>query len=142
MNFPRKVYLIRHKTTGRIYIGSSSNPERRYLTHMYQLKAGLHPVEDMQKDFNEYGFNFTFTLIDEISDQSEASKEYQWMKFFKSYNRGIGYNYMDRATKLFQEVNKKEKKADSIKYEIYSLLQKTRDSDLLDFILQMLQKSQ
>lgn len=142
MRFPRKVYLIQHKTTGRIYIGSSNNPERRYLTHMYQLKAGLHPVEDMQKDFNEYGFNFTFTLIDEISDQSEASKEYQWMKFFKSYDRGIGYNYMDKATKLFQEEDKKEKEANSIKYEIYSLLQKTNDSWLLDFILQMLQKSQ
>ena len=140
MKFPRKVYLIQHKNTGRIYIGSSSNPERRYLTHMYQLKAGLHPVEDMQKDFNEYGFNFTFTLIDEISDQSEASKEYQWMKVFKSYNRGVGYNYMDKATKLFQE-DKKEKEANLIKREIYLLLQKTRDLWLLDFILKMLQKS-
>ena len=140
MKFPRKVYLIQHKNTGRIYIGSSSNPERRYLTHMYQLKAGLHPVEDMQKDFNEYGFNFTFTLIDEISDQSEASKEYQWMKVFKSYNRGVGYNYMDKAPKLFQE-DKKEKEANLIKREIYLLLQKTRDLWLLDFILKMLQKS-
>ena len=141
MKFPRKVYFIQHKTTGRIYIGSSSNPEKRYLTHMYQLKAGLHPVEDMQKDFNEYGFNFTFALIDEISDQSETSKEYQWMKIFKSYNRGVGYNYMDKATKLFQEVDKEEKEADRVKREIYSLLQKTRDSWLLDLILQMLQKS-
>ena len=140
MKFPRKIYLIRHEKTGRIYIGSSSKPERRYLTHINHLKAGTHPVEDMQKDFNEYGFNFTFTLIDEISDQSEVSKEYQWMRNFRSYIRGVGYNYKDRVMKIAHEVYEVEEENESMKNEICLLLQKTRDSNLLDFILQMLQK--
>ena len=138
MNFPRKVYLIRHENTGRIYIGSSSNPERRFSKHLYNLKSGNHPVEDMQEDFNKYGSNFTFTIIDEISNPSEAKKEYQWMKEFKSYIRGVGYNYKDYAMKNTCIVTKK----DLIIDEIYSLMKKTNDSDLLDFILCLLTKTQ
>lgn len=141
MKFPRKVYLIRHENTGRIYIGSSSKPERRYLAHMYHLKAGTHPVEDMQKDFNNYGSNFTFTVIDEIQDSSEASKEYQWMKEFKSFIRGVGYNYKDKAMKNTHVVNEAgEATEETMLNEIYSLLQKKRNFEMLDFILKMLQK--
>ena len=138
MDYPRKIYLIRHDNTGRIYIGSSSKPDRRYASHMYQLKNGWHPVEDMQTDANKYGLNFTFTIIDEIQDASEASKEYQWMKQFKSFIRGVGYNYKDSAMKNTSVVYH----TDSIIDEIYSLLLKTRNLDLLNFILQLLQKSQ
>lgn len=141
MIFPRKVYLIRHKNTGRIYIGSSCKPEKRYLTHMYHLKSGTHPVGDMQKDFDDYGSNFTFTLIDTISDSSEALKEYQWMNNFRSHIRGVGYNYKDNVMKLSQGIIKAEEQNEKTKNEICRLLQKTRDSDLLDFILKMLQKS-
>lgn len=141
MEFPRKVYLIRHENTGRIYIGSSSQPEKRFLKHMHCLRTGTHSVEDMQKDFNEYGQNFTFTVIDEILDSSETSKEYRWMNSFRSHIRGVGYNYKDRVMMINQKVYEVENENESMKNEICRLLQKTRDSDLLDFILQMLQKS-
>ena len=145
MNYPRKVYLIRHENTGRIYIGSSSNPERRFSNHLYNLKSGNHPVEDMQEDFNKYGSNFTFTIIDEISKPSEAKKEYQWMKEFKSCIRGVGYNYKDHAMKNTCIVTKNTcivTKKDLIIDEIYSLMKKTNDSELLDFILCLLIKTQ
>mgnify|MGYP003299135612 CR=1 FL=1 len=89
------------------------------------------------EDFNKYGSNFTFTIIDEISNSSEASKEYQWMKQFKSFIRGVGYNYKDYAVKDTCIVYH----TDSIVDEIYQLLLKTRDIDLLDFILSLLKKS-
>ena len=97
--------------------------------------------EDMQKDFNNYGSNFTFTLIDTISDSSEVSKEYQWMNNFRSHIRGVGYNYKDNVMKFSQGVIEAEEQNEKMKNEICRLLQKTRDSDLLDFILKMLQKS-
>ena len=137
MDYPRKIYLIRHDNTGRIYIGSSSNPERRYANHMYRLKEGSHPVEDMQKDFDKYGSNFTFTIIDDIQDESQASKEFQWMKQFKSFIRGVGYNYKDNAMKNICIVYETH----SIVDEIYSLLLKTKDVGLLELILNLLQKS-
>ena len=104
---------------------------------MYKLRTGQHQVEDMQKDFDKYGENFTFTIIDNIQDASQASKEYQWMKQFKSFIRGVGYNYKDPTMKDTSVVYH----TDSIIDEIYPLLLKTNDVGLLDLILHLLQKS-
>ena len=96
MRIPRKVYSIRHNVTGRVYIGSSAHVEERYKNHMYALKSHRHLVGDMQEDFDKFGDNFTFTVLDEISSYEERHKEYDWMEKFSSYKRGTGYNYNDR----------------------------------------------
>lgn len=141
MDLPRKVYLIRHNITGRIYIGSSKNVETRYMNHMYNLRSGKHPVEDMQKDFDEHGENFTLTVIDEIRTYEEASKEYEWMREFKSYIRGVGYNYKDNAFRERPVHHKKESEKERFIREINEEMQKTDDMDLLDLIQKLLEKS-
>lgn len=141
MELPRKVYLIRHNVTGRIYIGSSKNVEIRYSNHMYNLRSWKHPVEDMQKDFDEYGENFTLTVIDEIRTYEEASKEYEWMREFKSHIRGVGYNYKDNAFKERPVPRKKETEKEKFIREINEEMQKTDDMDLLDLIQKLLEKS-
>ena len=95
MKYPRKVYAIRHNVTDRVYIGSSCNVDRRFKQHLYALQARTHVVDDMQKDYNEHGEDFTFTILDTINDESEIEKEYEWMDKYQSFTRGIGYNYKD-----------------------------------------------
>lgn len=95
MKYPRKVYAIRHNTTNKVYIGSSCNVDRRFLQHLYGLRAHKHPVLDMQKDFDEYGEDFTLTVLDTINDSSEDCKEYKWMDKYQSFVEGMGYNYQD-----------------------------------------------
>lgn len=141
MKLPRSVYLIRHNITGRIYIGSSADVEKRHAHHMYSLRSGTHPVEDMQKDFDEYGDNFTFTVIDEITTQEELSKEYQWMQEFKSNIRGVGYNYKDRAVCKAQNSSKPDTQKDMLIRKINSLAEATNDIDLLDLIVCLLKDS-
>jgi len=89
--------MIRHVTTGRIYIGSSSDVFGRYKQHLVLLKCGKHPVEDMQNDFDSVE-NYCITILDEVAAYSERFKEYEWMKKYNSHIRGIGYNYKDIAT--------------------------------------------
>lgn len=95
MNYPRKIYAIRHNATDRVYIGSSCNVDRRVHSHLLSLRAHRHPVPDMQKDFDEYGEDFTVTVLDRINGPDEKNKEYEWMDKYQSFVRGIGYNYKD-----------------------------------------------
>lgn len=147
MNFPKQIYMIRHNITGRIYIGSSATPQKRYENHLCRLKNGKHSIEDLQKDFNEYGENFTFTILDEIADSEETAKEYQWMKELKSNIRGIGYNYNDKARKLISEPEKaqperKPTKEERMIEEIISLLEAIKtDYDTIEFVFLFLQKT-
>lgn len=95
----RKVYKITHEVTGRVYIGSSNDPKRRYQAHLSALRNGKHPVEDMQNDFDEFGGVFKFDVIDTINDKSEEHKEYDHMVACHSNVRGKGYNYKDKNCK-------------------------------------------
>lgn len=74
----------------------TGNPDKRFRSHMSDLKMNKHPVEDMQEDFNKYGNTFTFTVIDEIACYKEKVKEYEWMRKYDSCKRGIGYNYKEK----------------------------------------------
>lgn len=92
---PRKVYLITNIVNGKMYVGSSNNPNRRYRYHISLLKSGKHPVEDMQNDFLKYGNCFNLSIIDSINSYEERNKEYEWMQKLKTVDRKSGYNYKD-----------------------------------------------
>lgn len=96
MKYPRKVYCIRHNPTDRVYIGSSSNVDRRFMAHIHALRRGDHIVGDMQEDYNRHGEDYTLTVLDTIEDIGEKDKEYEWMKTYRSNERGRGYNYNDK----------------------------------------------
>lgn len=100
MNLPRKVYAIQHNVTKKIYIGSSKDPNKRYLSHMYMLRAGKHINEDMQADFDRFGENYSFYILDTITEFKDRAKEYEWMRKFNSHIRGIGYNYNDKEKEV------------------------------------------
>ena len=95
MEYPRKIYAIRHNATDRVYIGSSCKVDERLKQHITALRGHRHIVEDMQADFDKYGEDYTFTILDKISNSQERSKEYEWMVKYKSHIRGTGYNYKD-----------------------------------------------
>lgn len=99
MKFPRTIYALQHNKTKRMYIGSSANIERRYLQHISALRVGHHPVEDLQKDFDRYGEDFSLFALERITKWAERNREYEWMVKYKTYIRGIGYNYKDHATR-------------------------------------------
>ena len=107
MKYPRKVYCIRHNVTDRVYIGSSSNVDRRFMAHIHALRRGAHIVGDMQEDYNRHGEDYTLTVLDTIDNEGEKDKEYEWMKAYASHERGRGYNYNDK--KNVDEVQRKKK---------------------------------
>ena len=114
MKFPRKVYCIRHNVTDRVYIGSSSNVDRRFMAHIHALRRGDHIVGDMQEDYNRHGEDYTITVLDTIDNESEKDKEYEWMKTYGSNERGRGYNYNDKKNVEWVQRKKKNPEAELI----------------------------
>ena len=97
MNYPKKIFAIQHNKTKRIYIGSTGNLDRIYLNLMNLLRRGVHPVEDMQKDYNEHGEDYSVYTLGTIKSAADKDQEYEWMRTYNSYIRGKGYNYMNRT---------------------------------------------
>ena len=135
MDFPRTVYAIRHNKTNRVYIGSSKRPESRVNGHIYALRGGRHPVEDMQSDFDKYGEDYTISFLEVITEHENRFREYDLMKEFKSNIRGFGYNYKDRY------FNRKKDPKVAYRNAITKMLRETDDVSLLDLILRILRKA-
>lgn len=71
--------------------------EKRYWSHIYCLRNRQHSIEDMQRDYDDFGEDYSLYLLDEIKVFSERRKEYEWTAKLKSCIRGRGYNYKDKA---------------------------------------------
>ena len=95
MKFPRYVYVIKHNHTGKVYVGSAEDAERRYSSHLVSLRSHKHPVEDFQDDFDKFGEDLTFRVVDVITKGMDDAKEYEWIERYSSFIRGVGYNYKD-----------------------------------------------
>ena len=126
--------MIKHNVTGRMYIGSAFDPDVRTATHFCKLRAGKHPVEDMQDDFNKFGNHFTVSIIGEINNADENVKEFEAMDEFQSCVRGIGYNYKDPHAK-------KEPFREKYITAITKKIRQIHDIEMLDLISQLLDKS-
>jgi len=75
---PAGVFQIRNSANGKLLLGSSLNIEGWSNRHKFQLAAGLHPNQDLQKEWNEHGpGTFVFEVLEEVkfSDDPDFSVE-------------------------------------------------------------------
>ena len=107
------IYRITNLPTGRFYIGSAVNVERRWKRHIYDFKAQRHHNSKLQRAWNKYGEHaFAFELLEEVSDASMLLEREQ--------------HYMD-ALKPFYNINPKagsnlgHKMPDSMKQKMATL---------------------
>ncbi len=155
MEFPRKIYAIQHNVTKRMYIGSTKNVDSRYLNHIYKLRAGKHPVEDMQEDFIKYGEDYSLFVLEEITEYQDRMREFEWMHKYNTITRGIGYNYKDQGREAVCLKNTPPyKEGKPVAYEhsanamvaaeyrdqIIARIEQSEDIAVLDFIYQFLKK--
>lgn len=93
--YPRTVYAIQHKPTGRIYVGSTNDLDARLKAHMGALKAGKHPNKLMQEDYNLHGGDYEVFVLDEYDSYETRSTEHEWMEELNTGDERIGYNSRD-----------------------------------------------
>lgn len=116
MNDTYIVYAIQHNKTKKIYIGSTKRlVTERIKDHIRNLRNDTHTCENLQNDFNEYGEDFTFFVLEEGENQNvqhpyrktnsyimqKALSEYIWMDKYDSINPEYGYNSQDTTAVNF-----------------------------------------
>ena len=57
------VYILTETTTGKKYVGRTTNPKARKSSHMIALRGGYHNNKEMQADFNKYHGDYRFEVI-------------------------------------------------------------------------------
>lgn len=88
------VYKIVCLLTGKMYIGSSVNINKRFKNHIWYLQKNKHSNEYLQNAWNKYGEqNFKFEIVEIIHDISKLLiREKWWLDKTKCYKREIGFN--------------------------------------------------
>jgi group I intron endonuclease len=99
------VYKITNIVNNKIYVGSSSDVNRRKSMHLKQLLSNTHFNKYLQHSFNKYGReNFVFDIIEEIIDINNKEqlrkilleREQYWLNKLNPYDN-IGYNILKTA---------------------------------------------
>ena len=87
------IYCIENINTHKKYIGQSQNIHKRWLDHKWALNNNVHDNSYLQKAWNKYGEeNFSFIVIEECMAEDLNDREIYYIDFFKSFDRGYGYN--------------------------------------------------
>lgn len=104
------IYAIQHNVTKKIYIGKSKNVYKRYEQHLSALRHKNHTSLEMQKDFNEYGEDYSVFVLEEVEGEKElvehdgcfrtkgVDAEVYWIKKYNTIENG--YNAQDHVSKM------------------------------------------
>lgn len=90
------IYKIKHRTSGKFYIGRSSNVNARWTAHRSMLRRNVHFVPEMQKDFNNDPHCFEYSILEEYESYDDAlNAEQRWID--KYYGTDVMYNQSPNA---------------------------------------------
>jgi hypothetical protein len=69
---PMGVFQIRNTSSGKVFIASSTQLDKAWNRHKFQLDLNGHPNKELQKEWNELGESqFVFEVIEEMK-QSDS----------------------------------------------------------------------
>ena len=86
------VYQIYNEETGKRYIGSSIDVERRLKEHKRNLKAHRHSNQHLQNAWNKYQEYLVFEALEYCEPDECLKLEQQYIDYYNSANRQFGYD--------------------------------------------------
>jgi predicted GIY-YIG superfamily endonuclease len=102
------VYIIKHKNTERVYIGSSINMYSRIYCHKNKLKNNRHTNPKLQNFCNKHGFEgFIFEVKEFCEKEKLIEREQYWMDYYKSYTDN-GFNVSKIASYPYKDLTMEE----------------------------------
>lgn len=93
------VYKLLNVKTGKFYIGSSVNIEKRWSTHIAELNANCHNNKYLQNAWNKYGQeSFEFIVVEEVDDILKLrEREDYYLQSTNCTNHRVGYNLLNTS---------------------------------------------
>lgn len=88
------IYQIRHIESGRVYVGSTNDPSKRWKAHRRELDRGTHHSEYLQRAWNKYGTDaFVFEIIEPVLFIEDLiSREQYWIDALHACDEDHGFN--------------------------------------------------
>ena len=94
------IYCIRHKASGKCYVGSSANMRKRLYEHARLLTKSQHKNDHLQAAFAKYGPDAFEALVlqrvDVVADLYRIEQEY--LLSMCTFDRSVGYNKSSDTT--------------------------------------------
>lgn len=96
------VYLIVHRDSERVYVGSSINVKRRAYAHRWALVGKTHCNGYLQRSWNLYGEHaFDFVVVEYVADMDGLrDREQHFMDFHGCIDKFKGFNLSPTARAL------------------------------------------
>lgn len=128
------IYKITNINTGKMYIGSSKDIERRWKEHVHNLKNDKHHSYKLQRSYNSTKNKsvFQFEIIEEIEDQSKLKeREQYYIDLYDVFSNG--YNCSAKVdnpkyTYKYEQMKEKSRIKDGIYQEFIELFNDYSDS--------------
>lgn len=103
------VYQIYNTCTGKRYIGSSINIERRLKEHYRNLKNHKHCNQHLQNAWNKYEEYLVFEPLEYCEPDQCLKLEQQYMDYYDAANREHGYNIDAQAASAGKHLSEETK---------------------------------
>ena len=89
------VYKITNTKTGLYYIGSSIDVEKRWKSHLHDLRYNCHNNKYLQNSFNKHGEKcFEFSVIEECTKETVREREDYWINELHATDHSKGFNIL------------------------------------------------
>lgn len=88
------IYEIRHRESGKVYVGSACHIRRRFCEHKSELLRGIHHSKHLQRVWNRYGEeSLDFKIIETVESESDLLiREQYWINKMKACDKRFGFN--------------------------------------------------
>lgn len=94
------IYVIKNVENGKVYVGSSTEYEKRKQTHLRELEAGTHHAEHLQRAWEVYGadsFIFRVLCQEQGTESDRWERERGFIVALKAHDPRFGYNACSNA---------------------------------------------
>lgn len=104
------VYAIRNNVNGMVYVGSSGNVYRRWLSHKNKLKMGTHENPNLQREYDIFGVdNFTYEILERTPKSNLHAVEQGYLD--DAIGQNTSYNVHPKADSASQRTLTSKQKA-------------------------------
>lgn len=91
------IYKITCVPSGKAYIGSSVNVEKRWREHRHHLAKGKHHSPTLQRAWNKYGSAaFTWEVLERVGEHELLSREQHYLDYYQPF-KSAGFNHAPKA---------------------------------------------
>lgn len=119
------IYKITNLINGKVYIGKSTNIEKRWKEHLRGPRKNISKMNILYKAFNKYGMiNFQFEVLKECSTEELNELEVQYIKEYHSCifdEQCAGYNATFGANNNLHFLGEMNSNAKMTEKDVYSI---------------------